>query len=128
MGSLNKVQLIGHLGRDPEERSTAGGTRVSSFNVATNYAKPGSSSNEQLTEWHRIVAYGKLAEACNGYLHKGRLVYVEGALHTRSWEKTPGQKQYATEVVATRVTFLGPKPGGGADGGESAGAEEGPDF
>ena len=129
MGSLNKVQLIGHLGRDPEERSTAGGTRVSSFSVATNYAKPGSGSTEQLTEWHRIVAYGKLAETCNGYLHKGRLVYVEGSLHTRSWEKTPGQKQYMTEVVASRVTFLGPKPGGAdGDGEESAGAEEGPAF
>ena len=127
MGSLNKVHLIGHLGREPEERSTAGGTKVSSFSVATNYIRPGSGNGEKLTEWHRIVAYGKLAETCNGYLHKGRLVYIEGSLQTRSWEKVPGQKQYMTEIVASRVTFLDNRQGGtGAEG--EAEAEEAPAF
>jgi len=127
MGTLNKVQLIGHLGHDPEVRATAGGTTVSTFSVATNYVKQTNGGNEKLTEWHRIVAYGKLAETCNGYLHKGRLVYVEGSLQTRSWEKTPGQRQFMTEVVAGRVIFLGPKPGG-SDETASAEADAGPDF
>jgi single-strand DNA-binding protein len=124
MGSLNKVLLIGHLGRDPEARATAGGTKVSSFSVATNFTRNTNGTAEELTEWHRIVAYGRLAETCTGYLHKGRLVCVEGSLHTRSWEKTPGQKHYTTEVVASRVTFLGPKSG---DHGSSEPAESDPE-
>ena len=113
MGSLNKVLLIGRLGRDPEARATAGGTNVSSFSIATDYIRNSNGTSEKQTEWHRVVAYGKLADTCTGYLHKGRLVFVEGALRTRSWEKAPGQKQYATEVVASRVTFLSPRPGTG---------------
>jgi single-strand DNA-binding protein len=104
MGSLNKVMLIGRLGRDPEERATAGGTRVSNFTLATDSFR--GNNGDKTTEWHRIVAYGKAAELCNQYLTKGRLVLVEGSLHTRSWEKPPGEKHYTTEIVGSRITFL----------------------
>jgi single-strand DNA-binding protein len=104
MGSLNKVMLIGRLGRDPEERATAGGTRVSNFTLATDTFR--GNNAEKTTEWHRIVAYGKAAELCNQYLTKGRLVFVEGSLHTRSWEKPQGEKHYTTEIVGSRITFL----------------------
>ncbi|NLT65975.1 MAG: single-stranded DNA-binding protein [Acidobacteria bacterium] len=104
MGTINKVILVGRLGRDPEERTTAGGTRVSSFSVATDsYRGAGA---EKTTEWHRVVVFGKVAEQCNQYLRKGRLVCVEGSLQTRSWENPPGDKHYMTEVVAARVQFL----------------------
>jgi single-strand DNA-binding protein len=104
MSSLNKVMLIGRLGRDPEERTTANGRQVSSFSLATDTYR--GANTEKVTEWHRIVVFGKIAEQCNRYLHKGRLVCVEGQLQTRTWEKTPGDKKYFTEVVASRVTFL----------------------
>lgn len=107
MGTLNKILLIGRLGRDPEERSTAGGTCVSKFSLATDNYHSG--NGEKTTEWHRIVAYGKTAETCNQHLSKGRLVCVEGSLQTRCWEKSPGEKHYFTDVVASRVTFLDPK-------------------
>lgn len=104
MGSLNRVMLIGRLGRNPEERATAGGTRVSSFTLATDTFR--GSNGDKTTEWHRIVAYGKVAELCNQYLTKGRLVCVEGSLQTRSWEKPPGEKHYTTEIIGSRITFL----------------------
>jgi single-strand DNA-binding protein len=104
MGTLNKVMLIGRLGRDPEERTTAGGTQVSSFSLATNTYR--GANTEKLTEWHRVVVFGKTAEQCNRFLHKGRLVCVEGHLETRIWEKSPGDKKYFTNVVASQVTFL----------------------
>jgi single-strand DNA-binding protein len=104
MGTINKVLLIGRLGRDPEERTTAGGTRVSNFSLATDTYH--GNNGEKTTEWHRIVVFGKTAEQCNQYLRKGRLVCVEGALQTRSWEKPPGEKHYSTDVIASRVTFL----------------------
>jgi single-strand DNA-binding protein len=104
MGSLNKVMLIGRLGRDPEERTTSGGKSVSSFSLATNTYR--GANTEKLTEWHRVVVFGKIAEQCNRYLHKGRLVCVEGHLQTKVWEKSPGDKKYFTDVVASRVTFL----------------------
>lgn len=107
MGSLNKVMLIGRLGRDPDERTTAGGKRVSSFSLATDTYR--GANTEKLTEWHRVVVFGKIAEQCNRYLHKGRLVCVEGHLQTRAWEKSPGDKKYFTNVVASRVTFLDSK-------------------
>lgn len=104
MGTINKVLLIGRMGKDPEDRTTAGGTRVSQFTLATD-AYHGSNS-DKTTEWHRIVAFGKNAELCNQYLKKGRLVCVEGAMQTRSWEKAPGDKHSITEVVAAHITFL----------------------
>ena len=105
MGTINKVLLIGRLGKDPEERTTAGGTRVSNFSLATDSYH--SANSEKTTEWHRIVVFGKVAELCNQYLKKGRLVCVEGSLQTRCWEKPPGEKHYFTEIIASRVTFLG---------------------
>jgi len=104
MGSLNNVILIGRLGRDPEERTTTGGIRLSSFSLATDTYHNG--TGEKTTEWHRIVVFGKVAEQCNQYLKKGRLVCIEGRLQTRSWEKAPGEKHYFTDVVASRVQFL----------------------
>ncbi len=111
MGGINRVILIGRLGRDPEERSTQGGTKVSTMSLATDRFYNTNGSTEKTTEWHRIVAYGKIAEQCNQYLRKGRLVCIEGSLQTRSWEKPPGEKHYMTEVVASRVSFLDSKAG-----------------
>ena len=123
MGSMNKVILIGRLGRDPEDRMTAGGTRVANFSLATNQLRPGNGNGaaQETTEWHRIVAFGKAADLCVQYLHKGNQVCVEGSLQTRSWEKPPGEKHYTTEVVASRVTFLDGKGKGNAPQADSAG-------
>ena len=113
MGTMNKVILIGRLGKDPEDRATTGGTRVSGFNLATDAYHGG--NGEKTTNWHRIIAFGKIAEQCNQHLKKGRLVCIEGSLQTRSWEKPPGEKHYLTEVVAARVTFLDAKTSGLSD-------------
>jgi single-strand DNA-binding protein len=113
MGTLNKVLIIGRLGKDPEERTTAGGIRVSNFSLATDTYH--SNNAEKTTEWHRIVAFGKAAERCNQYLKKGQLVCIEGALQTRCWEKAPGEKHYFTDIIASRVTFLGSKGNGSSD-------------
>lgn len=113
MGTVNRVIIVGRLGADPDERATGGGTQVSSFRVATDqFRGDADGTSQKTTEWHRIVAFGKMAEQCNQYLAKGRLVCVEGALQTRSWEKNPGEKHYSTEVVASRVTFLDARPKG----------------
>ncbi len=111
MGSMNKVILIGRLGRDPEDRVTAGGTRVSNFSLATHQFRPanGNGAAQETTEWHRIVTFGKSAELCLQFLHKGSYVCVEGSLQTRSWEKPPGERHFMTEVIASRVTFLDSK-------------------
>ena len=111
MGGINRVILIGRLGRDPEERMTAGGTKVSKISLATDHYHNSNGSTEKTTEWHRVVAYGKVADQCNLYLRKGRLVCVEGSLQTHSWEKPAGEKHYSTEVVASRVSFLDSKAG-----------------
>ena len=124
MGTMNKVILIGRLGRDPEERTTAGGTRVSSFNLATDAYHGGNA--EKTTDWHRIIVFGRIAEQCNQYLKKGRLVCVEGSLQTRTWEKTPGEKRYITDVVAARVTFLDSKGGSFSDPAAAAADVEAP--
>ncbi len=107
MVSLNKVMIIGNLGSEPEMRFTPNGKPVTSFRVATNrvYATPEGERKEE-TEWFTVVAWGKLAEQCNQFLTKGRLVYVEGRLRTRTWEGQDGQKRYRTEIIANRVTFL----------------------
>lgn len=118
MGSVNRVILVGHLGRDPEVRFTPGGQSVCNFSVATTETwndKDG--QKQQRTEWVRIVVWGKLAELCGEYLKKGRQCYVEGKLQTREYEKD-GQKRFSTEVVASTVVFLGGKDGG-TRGGES---------
>jgi single-strand DNA-binding protein len=108
MAGVNKVILIGNLGRDPELRYTQGGQAVANFTLATteNWTSKGG-EREERTEWHRIVAWGRTAELCAQYLAKGRTVYIEGRLQTREWENKEGQKQRTTEVNALTVQFLG---------------------
>ena len=114
MGSVNKAIIVGNLGRDPETRFTPGGQAVTNFTVATNEQwTDKSGSRQERTEWHRIVAWGKLAEQCRDYLTKGRRVYVEGRLQTRQWEDRDGHKRYTTEVVANQIVFLDRREGGG---------------
>ncbi len=104
---LNKVMIIGNVGREPEMRFTANGTAVTSFSVAVNRVSLGQENDRiEETEWFRVVAWNKLAETCNQYIAKGSRIYVEGRLQTRSWEGNDGQKRYTTEVVANNVIFL----------------------
>jgi single-strand DNA-binding protein len=104
---VNKVILIGNLGRDPEVRYTPGGQAVANFTVATNENWTDKQGQKQeRTEWHKIVVWGKLAELCGEYLSKGRQAYIEGRLQTREWTNKEGAKQYTTEVVANQVVFL----------------------
>lgn len=107
MASLNKVMIIGNLGSEPEMRFTPNGNPVTSFRIATNrvFTSPEGERKEE-TEWFTVVTWGKLAEQCNQFLNRGRLVYAEGRLHTRAWEAQDGQKRYRTEIIANRVTFL----------------------
>ena len=107
MASLNKVMIIGNLGSEPEMRFTPNGNPVTSFRVATNrvFTTPTGERKEE-TEWFSVVAWGKLAEQCNQFLTKGRLVYTEGRLRTRTWEGQDGQKHSRPEVIANRVVFL----------------------
>jgi single-strand DNA-binding protein len=112
MASVNKVILIGNLGRDPELRYTQGGQGVANFTLATNERwKDKEGQNQERTEWHRIVVWGKQAENCAQYLQKGRSCYIEGRLQTREWEDKEGNKRHTTEIVAQNVTFLGGKDG-----------------
>jgi single-strand DNA-binding protein len=117
MAGLNKVMLIGNVGKDPEMRYTANGSAVTSFTLAVNrnYSSKEGERREE-TEWFEVVTWNKLAEICSQFLQKGRQAYVEGRLHTRSWDGQDGQKRYRTEVVAETVLFLG-SPGGGSGGG-----------
>ncbi len=120
MAGLNKVMIIGNLGRDPEMRFTANGSAVTNFTVAVSrqYSSADGERKEE-TEWVRVVTWNKLAEQCNQFLQKGRRVYVEGRLQTRSWDGQDGQKRYSTEVVAQDVQFLdrAGAPGAGPSGG-----------
>jgi single-strand DNA-binding protein len=105
---VNKVILVGNLGADPEVRYTPSGTKVTNFRIATSDRWTDKDGNRQeRTEWHSIVTFGKLADICGEYLAKGRQVYVEGRIQTRSWEDRDGQKRYATEIVATDMKMLG---------------------
>ena len=121
MAGVNKVILIGNLGRDPELRYTQGGQPVANFTMATTetWNKKDGSGKDERTEWHRIVAWGRTGELCAQYLAKGRTCYVEGRLQTREWEDREGKKQRTTEIVANTVQFLGGR--GGAGGGAPAG-------
>ena len=124
--SLNKVQLIGNLGKDPELSYTPSGVAVAKFSIATGERWKDQEGNmQERTDWHNIVAWRKLAEICGQYLKKGSKVYLEGKLQTRSWDdKTTGAKRYATEVVADDLIMLDSKGGGGgAGGGMSSGGE-----
>jgi single-strand DNA-binding protein len=111
---VNRVQLIGNLGRDPEMRFTASGSAVSTFSVAVSRSYSDEGERKEETEWSRIVAFDRQGELAGQYLHKGSKVYVEGRLTTRSWETPEGQRRYTTEVVASRILFLDSRQGGGA--------------
>lgn len=119
MAGLNKVLIIGRLGKDPETRYTSGGDAVCNFSVATSESWKDKQSGEkkEKTEWHRIVAFRRLGEICGQYLQKGKQVYIEGKLQTRAWEKD-GTTRYAVEIVASTMQMLGDKgqPSGGAEG------------
>lgn len=130
MASVNKVILIGNLGRDPELRYTQGGQGVANFTLATNERwRDKEGQNQERTEWHRIVVWGKQAENCAQYLQKGRSCYIEGRLQTREWEDKEGNKRQTTEIVAQNVTFLGGRDGaprGAAVGGTPTDGPTGP--
>ena len=125
MGSVNKVILVGNLGRDAELRYTPGGAAVATLNLATTevWNDKGGQKQEK-TEWHRIVLWGKTAESLNEYLTKGKQIYVEGRLQTRNWEDKDGNKKYTTEIRGDRIVLLGGGGGGrqGARGAATAGA------
>ena len=112
MNGLNKVQLIGNLGAEPEMRFTPAGAPVTGFNVAVNRSFSGQDGQRQSeTQWFSVVAWNKLAESCNRFLVKGSRVYVEGRLHNRSWDGQDGQKHSRWEVIASQVIFLSEKAG-----------------
>ena len=114
MAGVNKVILIGNLGKDPELRYTPNGQPVASFSLATTERwNDKNSQKQEKTEWHNIVVWGKLAELTNQYLKKGRSAYIEGRITTRSWDDRDGNKKYRTEIVATQIQFLGGNQGGG---------------
>jgi len=109
--SVNKVILVGRLGKDPEVKYTQSGTAIARFSLATDEVwKDQSGEKQQKTEWHSIVAWNKLAEICGQYLAKGRLVYIEGRLQTRNWEDKDGNKRTTTEIRADNMVMLGGKP------------------
>lgn len=112
MAGVNKVIIVGRLGKDPEVRYTTNGQAVANFTVATseNWTDKTSGQKQEKTEWHRIVVWGRLAELCRDYLKKGRQVYVDGRLQTRSWDDRDGTKKYTTEIIATTIQFLGSSP------------------
>ena len=117
---INKVILIGNLGRDPEMRYTANQQPIANFSIATSESWNDRTTNERVerTEWHRVVCFARLAEICGEYLRKGSKVYIEGRLQTRSWEGQDGQTRYATEVVAREMQMLDSRGGGDGYGGQ----------
>ncbi len=129
--SVNKAILIGNIGRDIELRHSASGMAVAKFALATNERRKDKEGKWQdQTEWHNIVAFGKLAEFCGQYLGKGRAIYVEGSIRTRTYDDDKGNRRYFTEIIAQTIRFVGPKPQGGESaGGAGAGAGgEAPEF
>ncbi len=122
MASVNKVILVGNLGRDPETRYTTSGEAVTNVSIATTDTwKDKSGEKQERTEWHRVAFFGKLAEIAGEYLKKGSQVYVEGRLQTRKWQDKEGQEKYTTEIVADRMQMLGSRAGaGGGDAPERA--------
>src|SRR5262252_5877389 len=115
MASVNKVILVGNLGRDPETRYTTSGDAVTNIRLATTDTwKDKNGEKQERTEWHNIVFYGRQAEIAGEYLKKGRQIYVEGRLQTRKWQDKEGQDRYTTEIVADRMQMLGNREGGGA--------------
>ena len=123
MGSVNKVILVGNLGRDAELRYTPGGAAVATLNMATTETwNDKSGQKQEKTEWHRVVFWGKVAESLTEYLTKGKQVYVEGRLETRQWNDKDGNKRYTTEIKGDKIVLLG---GGGGRGGSGGGMSRG---
>jgi single-strand DNA-binding protein len=122
MGSVNKVILVGNLGRDAELRYTPGGAPVATLNLATTevWNDKASGQKQEKTEWHRIVLWGKSAESLSEYLTKGKQIYVEGRLQTRKWQDKDGNDKYTTEIRGDRIVLLGGGGGGGMGGGPRA--------
>ena len=117
MASVNKVILIGNLGRDPETRYTTGGEAVTNLNIATSETwKDKAGEKQEKTEWHRVVLFGRQAEIAGEYLKKGRSVYIEGRLQTKKYTDKEGVEKYSTEIVGDRMQLLGSKDGAGASG------------
>jgi len=130
MASVNKVIIVGNVGRDPELRYTQSGQPVASFSIATNERFKDRDGNwKDRTEWHRIVAWARLAEICGEYLRKGSQVYVEGRIQTRDWEDKEGNKRQTTEIVALSMQMLGRRGEGGGPpmGGDDSQARGGDD-
>jgi single-strand DNA-binding protein len=131
MSGVNKVILVGRLGKDPEVRNLENGATVANFTIATSesYKDRTTGEKKEITEWHNIVLWRGLAEIAQKYLHKGDLVYIEGKLRTRSWEKE-GVTRYTTEVVGDNMTMLGTRGGGttSSSSGEYAKPQERADF
>ena len=128
MASVNKVILLGNLGRDPETRYTTGGDAVTNLNIATSEQwKDKSGEKQERTEWHRVVLFGRQAEVAGEYLKKGRSVYIEGRLQTRKYTDKEGVEKYSTEIVGDRMQLLGGgRDAGGGGGGEAEFASPGP--
>jgi single-strand DNA-binding protein len=126
MASVNKVILIGNLGRDPEVRYAPSGSAIANVTIATSRSWKDKTSGERQeeTEWHRVVFYDRLAEIAGEYLKKGKSVYVEGRLKTRKWTDKDGVEKYTTEVIAQEMTMLGGREGGGGGGGDDMGGGE----
>lgn len=123
--TLNKVILIGNLGKDPEMRFTASGSAVTNFPVATTrFTRTADGTSQEETDWHTVVAWDKLAETCNQYLRKGSKVYIEGRLQTRSWDDPTGQKRYKTEIIAHEMIMLDSRQEGGNGAGNGAARRE----
>ena len=121
MSGVNKVILVGNLGADPELRHTPAGMSVANLRMATTEVfTTREGQRDKRTEWHRVVAFGRLAEICGQYLKKGRQVYVEGRLRTREWQDQKGDKRYTTEITMTNMVMLGGRPGEGAYAPEEA--------
>lgn len=112
MSGVNKVILVGRVGADPELKNINGDQAFCNFSLATSESWQKDGEKQERTEWHRVVAWRKLGELCAKYIKKGRQVYVEGKLQTRSWETEDGSKRYTTEIVANSVQFLGSKDSG----------------
>jgi single-strand DNA-binding protein len=127
MASLNKVLLIGNLGKDPEVRYTASGTAVASFSLATSEKfKNKDGEWEERTEWHNVTLWGRLAEIAGEYLGKGKTVYIEGRLQTRKWQDKDGKDRYTTEIVGEKMQMLSRKDGSNHE--EAGQSHEGPGF
>ena len=127
MASINKVILVGNLGKDPETRYAPDGGAISNITIATTdtWKDKNSGEKKEATEWHRVVFFNRLAEIAGEYLKKGSSVYIEGRLKTRKWTDKDGVEKYTTEIVADQMQMLGSRQGGGMGGGDDGGGQQG---